>query len=174
LFGLSRAGCAELVVAGQYWIFAEPLRKYEAGLLPMRGEDADEGSALARPDADQPLEERTGANHGRGFFPESSRTNRFLPAITDVASVIVPPEPSTLLSQACSKPSRQGTLTTSQALGMHPAQAMLPDVELSGVMVRQGLTMRADNRRAGQDAVRLDAAHRDRLRWRRGPGRASP
>src|SRR5882724_10173414 len=37
-----------------------------------------------------------------------------------------------------------------QTLGMHPAQAMLPDVELSGVIT--------DNRRADQETVRRDAA----------------
>jgi hypothetical protein len=39
---------------------------------------------------------------------QSSRTNHFLSATTEVASVIVPAEPSTLLRQACSKPTCQG------------------------------------------------------------------
>src|SRR6185437_3249085 len=39
---------------------------------------------------------------------QPSRTNRLLSATTEVASVIVPAEPSTLLRQACSKPPSQG------------------------------------------------------------------
>src|SRR5712691_8521792 len=44
----------------------------------------------------------------------------------------------------------EGVELVDEALGMHPAQAMLPDVELSGVV--------ADNRRAGQKTVRRNAA----------------
>ena len=60
-------------------------------------------------DPGQALEERTEVIIGHRLTLETSRTNRFLSVITEVASVIVPPEPSTLLRQTCSNPSCQGT-----------------------------------------------------------------
>jgi hypothetical protein len=53
---------------------------------------------------------------------QTSGTNRFLSAMTEVASVIVSPGPSISLMQACSKPPCQGTntLVTSQTADRPP------------------------------------------------------
>src|SRR5258708_24218656 len=65
-------------------------------------------------------------------------------------SAIEPPDQSTGLALGDALLIREGVELVNEALGMDPAQAVLTDIELSGVI--------ADNDGVGQKAVRLHAA----------------
>src|SRR6267142_6483093 len=89
------------------------------------------------------------------FFNDTATTEIYTLSLHDALPIsleiaVERPDQSTDTGLGCAVLIGEGVELVNQTLGMDPAQAVLTDVELPGIV--------ADNHGVGQEAVRLDAA----------------